>query len=236
MTKRRTPSQKLADLFNESAPGQPRERLAAEARELVLLLDPATPQGEINWADLTIHQPIASLALSPRLGTKYFSAVEVAFKKANLDVNNPFSWTFLLEMFCWAHFGATKSRGAPVKWNADRYCQLLRDFDEKKSRNATLSVERISNFIAKMPAYQMKNGKPTSTDRITKLLKKARDPRYNTHLNHRVDEFIAAVRTVAVEHGEDWSPDRETKLRHKLIEQNRVRIGTSWNRTKTVPQ
>jgi hypothetical protein len=227
MTKKRTPSQRLAALFKEDAKDKTRAKLNADAREWVSLINQATPQDEPDWDDPIMHELVARVALTLGSGSPFNAAIEVAFKKANLDPKNPLSWRMLLEMFCWAHFGDMKSRGAPEKWNADRYCQLLGDFDRKRSSNTALSDDRVCDFLGQEPQYRMKNGKPLTADRLMRVLKEAQDPECNVHLKSGVDEAIAALRRFG-----DWSPEREIRIRQKLIEQNRQRIATSWQREK----
>jgi hypothetical protein len=235
MTKKRTPSQRLASLFKEDGQGRTRARLAAEVREWVLLMDPATPQDEPDWNDPIVHELVAGVALKLGSGSPFNAAIELAFKKANLDPKNPLSWRLLLGQFCWAHFGDTKSRGAPEKWNADRYCQLLRDFDRKKSSNAALSDDRVCEFLGRQPQYRMKNGKPLTADRLMRVLKKAQDPECNAGLKFGVDRTIEAARYICEQRGLGWSSEHEAHMRKRMVAHNLQTIATSWRRKKDGP-
>jgi hypothetical protein len=125
-----------------------------------------------------------------------------------------------------------KSRGAPEKWNADRYCQLLRDFDRKKSSNPALSDDRVCEFLGQEPQYRMKNGKPLTADRLMRVLKKAQDPESNVHLKLGVDRTIEAARHICEQRGLEWSSEHELPLRKRMVAHKLQAIATSWRREK----
>jgi hypothetical protein len=231
LTKRHTVSQKLATLFGHNIKGQVRAKLAAEVREWASLIDPVTSEDEVNLEDPALHDLAAGAALTLGSGSPYNAAVELAFTKANLDPKNPLSWRLLLELFCWAHFGDKKTRGAPGKWTAERYCRLLRDFDRKKSSNVTLSDYRVCEFLSRQPQYRMKNGKPLTAGRLMKVFKEAKDPKFNVNLQFLVDETIEALRKISRERGLIF--EDETELRKRLIARNLQWIATSWQRQKS---
>jgi hypothetical protein len=227
MARRDSASKKLSELFKTDA-GKLNEKLRSGARELISLVEPEADRDEPDWNDPILHGLIASSALTLVPGNRFSAPVETAFKKAKLDPINPLSWRLLLDLFCWAHFGETKRRGAPGKWNADRYCQLLQDFDLKKSGNPSMSDRRVCEFLGQQPQYQMKNGKPLSPDRLMKVLKKARNPEFNINLKSGVDRRIEALRRVREHWGLEWSAEHEARATRTLIEQNCRDIASSW--------
>lgn len=105
-----------------------------------------------------------------------------AFAAARLEAKDPTHWLALLRFFAWAHYGSPKRRGARTRWDAVRYSQLLKDFNELKSRRPHLRDEDVFRHLAKRPAYQTTKGRPLSTNRLRKLLKEANDPAQNALL------------------------------------------------------
>jgi hypothetical protein len=101
-----------------------------------------------------------------------------AFATAKLNSNDPTHWRALLHFFAWAHYGDQRRRGAPTKWDSVRYSQLIKDFNDVKSRNRNLSDEDVFRILTKRNAYHTKRG-PLSRNRLRKLFKAAHDQKNN---------------------------------------------------------
>jgi hypothetical protein len=108
--------------------------------------------------------------------------IMTAFESAGMDRTDPRHWLQLMAIFAWAHFGAQQGPGAPIRWHAEKLCQLADDFNEIKKRNLNLLTESILKLLAKKGQYGTKKG-PLSASRLRKLLKEAYDPERNELLN-----------------------------------------------------
>jgi hypothetical protein len=107
----------------------------------------------------------------------------VAFNLAGMDQTDPIHWFQLLGLFAWAHFGPQRKRGATIKWDAERLCQLDNDYREIKQRSPNLSDNAIFGQLAKKSHYRIKRGE-LSKSRIRKLLKQAHNPERNGFLKY----------------------------------------------------
>jgi hypothetical protein len=224
MERKRTARQKLAEFF---PPGtQTREKLADAAKELAALLRPTSSEEEPVWSDPLIHGQIASAALTLTPGSRASAPVEAAFKLAGLDPENPLSWPALMHVLC-LPFGETKQGGAPIKWNTDRYCRLLKDFHRRKLRNRSQSNGQVCRLLGSEPQYKTKNGKAVSADRMMKVLKEALDPDRNVRLNSKVEQTIEGVRNDYKHLGWEWRPEFSELTRRIVVATNAWEIATS---------
>lgn len=125
-------------------------------------------------------------------------AIQVAFNKAGLNVASPLDWRLLLEMFCWAHFGERGKPGKTVVWTDEKYCRLLRDVHQAKTKLKTNKDAAALRKIRETKFHEY----PFNYDRLKKALAEARDLNYNTVLKKPTYDLLLQEGDASSDHGE----------------------------------
>jgi hypothetical protein len=176
MARRRdSASERLKKSIEAARNPLPQERsLIALGREFGMI--PEAPQVRIDWNDPAQRAACAHEALLLNLG-ELDEPIRKAFDAFRYDPNNPFHWRMLIWHFAFAHFPPPRKKGAPTRWDDDRWCQLLSDFGEvKASSRPNASETKICNHIKKRFGKRY----PTITaTTLRKNLQYARDPSRN---------------------------------------------------------
>jgi hypothetical protein len=162
-----------------------------------------------EWADPTMA--VLTLNSSSVLD----QAAITAFKKANLDPNDPIHWWALVILFSWSHFGKWPGAGRPTKWTSKKYQELLRDFHEIRNDNPAISASRICKFLKTRHPTKYDG---TSAERLAKEVKKAQDPKFNPSLAHLLETMVKAARVDHQRQNLVWSPDVEAEQKRIYLQ------------------
>jgi hypothetical protein len=92
-----------------------------------------SPPAKLDFSNPETHATVAHIALSVGPEALDFELLHKTFSAFSLDMNDPFAWRKLVWYFAHAHFGAKKKAGRRKTWNAERWCVLLADFEDKKA-------------------------------------------------------------------------------------------------------
>jgi hypothetical protein len=174
---------------------------------------PVFPQVKVDWNNRALRAECADEALRLNLG-ELDEPIEKAFAVFGYDPNNPFDWRKLIWHFAFAHFPPARKKGAPKKWNDDRWCKLLSDLGEVKAFRPTASDTELCINVKKRFASRYR----TETSRtLRRNLQYARDPSRNGRLAGIRDQFTIRMR--------DWfiaqtggSPDALSQMALKLAQ------------------
>jgi hypothetical protein len=226
-----TPSQFLGQLLKEAKQGFAEELDLKVVETMKRLGAPKVGSAYINWDDPIITDAWAASLWKIRPG-EIDQPVAVAFEKAGLSPKNPIHWRLLFSYFCLAHFRPSRRRGAPEKWTAERYAELLQDEDIAKNKHPEFSKENIYRTIGKQRKYKKTNGEPVSVGRIKTALRDARDPECNAQLAIYVNRAVQQARAYAQENGLPWSPEGEAGLIKRQIDEYCETIASAWRRAK----
>src|SRR5262249_16462340 len=170
----------------EHAKGPSKLSLIELGREFGL----AAPQRKIDWNDRALRAHCAHEALLLNPG-ELDEPIRKAFAAFGYDPLNPFDWRLLLGHFAFAHFPPPRNKGAPTKWDDDRWCQLLSDFGEVKASRPKASDSQVCINIKRRFA----NRYPTEDPRtLRRNLQYARDPSRNGRLARIRDQFAIRMR------------------------------------------
>jgi hypothetical protein len=150
-------------------------------------------------------------------------AIEAAFRAANLDPKNPLNWRVLMEMFCWAHFGKKGDAGAPRVWTDERYCELLHDVEEVKTK-ASVKLKDVGACKELRSRYKEKYGNLT-VERLRRALREARDPNHNRRLRRLVYTKALAQQ----ENDPASTEDERADVLKQLAKDCCAEIATNWS-------
>ena len=150
-------------------------------RELLGWIKLPPPSG---WGldTMRAHAERAYSALSPHTISE---STRQAFEQSGLDPTNPNAWRLLIYIFAEAHFGTRSYAGAPSKWTDQRWCQLLSDIQQIKSKLHLSDDEgACRRLIRKWPKRYPGTTKSSTPDHKTlrRNLSYARDPKRNNLL------------------------------------------------------
>lgn len=216
---------RLSQLFEESARKESARKLADDYANtltggLLLDADDTTPN---NPTVLAVMRKIA-LTVSDADTDKL---IKTAFRKARLDERNPFHWRILMWMFARAHFGAKPVRGARKIWTADKYCELLYDIAQVRSRNRHLSDTDACRAVLKHKSYG-RGKKPLTVGRLRKALAAARNPKHNTFIATQLADKLLQQQTRYAQAGKEWTSQTARQHERELTESIIEWIGSNW--------
>jgi hypothetical protein len=229
-SRRDSASERLKKSIEAARNPLPPERSLVElGRKYGLVLQ----QTKVDWNDRALRALCAHEALLLNPG-ELDEPIRKAFAAFGYDPLNPFDWRKLIWYFAFAHFPPARKKGAPKKWNDDRWCQLLSDFDEvKTSSRPTASETEICNHI------KTRFGKryPTITaTTLRKNLQYARNPSRNGILASLRDQFAMEIRNWAIAQlGGSTSSDAST-FNPMAVDLAREYLESAWKRRKRGPE
>ncbi len=97
----------------------------------------------------TIHATFSRIALRLREDDKKDASMLAAFKKADLDHQNPLHWRELLSILAESHFGPIRTK--PQKWDSSALCEVLKDYSTISALDhlliVLLSTLRAADFL-----------------------------------------------------------------------------------------
>jgi hypothetical protein len=132
-----------------------------------------------KFDDALVHSVSSRQALTLGEADRDYPEMARAFEAAGLDHRNPLDWRILVSCFAKVHFG--KKATKPVKWDAVALCMLLEDYREvTRNRRKTTDSEACKLL---MRSHKEKYG-TYNPDALRKLIRRARDPKYNIYLRH----------------------------------------------------
>jgi hypothetical protein len=158
----------------------------------------------LNSDNPSAHESDASLTLMP--DHTLDQPILHAFRKANLDPNDPFSWRVLMTFFCWSHFPPERSAGPPTIWTSDRCCELLREIHKLKPKIIRGPWESRACDKLSDDRIFMDKGRPLTSEALRRALPQARDPRFNGTLKRLVYEGLLSLMEDYRRKGHVWPP------------------------------
>jgi hypothetical protein len=149
-----------------------------KTKTLVAALDKtdANHRPKLNFANPAVRRFVADLALRLEDGEPLDQPIHDAFKAFELDPTNPFDWRRLLFYLADCHYG--KRRGAPKRWNEERWCRLLVDYYTVKFEFKKQSDEAVCKHLQSKKPYR-EHYANLSPPTIRRNLIYARDPTKN---------------------------------------------------------
>jgi hypothetical protein len=165
-----------------------------------------------DFSNDVFHAAYSRAALALDETDKDNAPLLTAFHKARLDHKNPLHWRALLSMFAEAHFGKTKTK--TPKWDPLTLTDVLLDYHtvKKEKPNAKASdickeLRRDKRFKSKYQHYQF--------DALRKLVRNARDPKFNKFLQHpeMKDPLLQLIRADYEAKGISWKPEMEAWIK-----------------------
>jgi hypothetical protein len=204
-------------------PRVPEQSLIELGRRLV----PKGQQKTIDWNDRAQRAYCAHEALLLNLG-ELDEPLRKAFDAFGYDPINPFDWRMLLSHFAYAHFAPPRKRGAPKKWNDDRWCELLSNFCEVKttSRPTTSDSEVCKNIKKRFKTQYSKESPGT----LRRNLQYARDPSRNHTLALVRDKFVIELRNWATAQLGASSSLNAEALKSMALDLAREYLESAWKR------
>jgi len=187
-----------------------------------VLLDP----DDITPSNPTVLSVLRKMALQVS-DAETDKPIKTAFRKAGLDEKNPLHWRILIWMFARAHFGPTPKLGARRVWTADKYCDLLSDFAQVKSRNRQLGVSGVCRQLLKKRLYG-RGKKPLTVERLRKAYAEARNPKYNVFIATQLVEKLLQLQTQYSLAGKDGTPRIAGQHERELTESIIKWIEANW--------
>jgi hypothetical protein len=149
-----------------------------------------------------------------------------AFDEFGLNPSNPFVWRLLIFVFAEVHFGSHRSAaGAPTKWTATRWCDLLFDFNQMQARHPKASEAAICGYLKRDRELQHRYS-DISPATIRRNLQYARDPERNAILKMRAELFAQDTLLVSA----NAAPARHEETRQKAVNKALQHISTAWKR------
>jgi hypothetical protein len=186
------------------------------------LLDP----DDLTPTNPTILSMTRNMALEVS-DTETDMPIRTAFRKAGLDETNPLHWRILIWMFARAHFGPKPKLGTPQIWTADRYCELLYDFAQVKSRSSHLTDSAVCRVLLTKKSYG-RPGKQIKLDRLRKALREARSPKHNDFIATQLARKLLQQQSSAMESGKDKTSQVVRQHEKELTDSLIKWIGTNW--------
>ena len=149
-----------------------------------------------------------------------------AFDAFGLDPSNPFAWRLLIYVFAEAHFGSHRSAaGAPRKWTARSWYNLLSDFNQMQARHRKASATAICGYLKKDREFQERYS-DVSAATIRRNLQYARDPERNEILKRKAELLAEDTLLVSPEH----APAKREKVMQKAVKLALEEMSTAWKR------
>ena len=218
------PKRILRKLFEENK--RHSNQINEDAKRLFELagraIDEFTKDPETNKSPtIGLHQPIKDMMRALLIAQSIMTLnsdneldkpLLKAFSAAGLDHRNPLDWKLLLREFANAFFAPGRGVGAPRKWTGARYCRLLAHIHQLKLEKPSLKDRPACAILRKrQPEYRH-----PAVDHLRKLLRQARNPKFNDILSRLLEQFLIDARVRYLQENRPWTPEIEAELRKKL--------------------